>query len=132
METLLKSSEYCGQIRKKSYRYVSGISGMAYNPFINEDIRNCYFDYAQTVLLRFSLSRTSTIRSIVSQQVKLGLVLEEKVNAPSIPKSETEWSLDCDSQMGTILMIVWEFLIPQWCPSRNADSVLRATQDLQR
>ena len=32
-------SEYCGPIRKKSYSYVSGIVGMAYNPFITEDIR---------------------------------------------------------------------------------------------
>ena len=29
MGTLLKSSEYCGPIRKKSYLYVSGIIGMA-------------------------------------------------------------------------------------------------------
>ena len=46
---LPKSSEYCGPIRKKSYSYVSGIVEMAYNPFINEDIRDCFFDYEQAV-----------------------------------------------------------------------------------
>ena len=51
MGTLPKSSECCGPIRKKSYCYVSGIIVMAYNPFINEDIRNCFFDYVQAVLL---------------------------------------------------------------------------------
>ena len=35
---LPKSKEYRGPIRKKSYNYVSGIVGMAYNPFINKDI----------------------------------------------------------------------------------------------
>ena len=60
MGTLLKSSEYCGPIRKKSYHYVSGFVGMAYNPFINEDIRDCHFDYEQAVLLRFWSSRIST------------------------------------------------------------------------
>ena len=50
---LPKSSEYCGPIRKKSYSYVSGIIGMAYNPVINENIRDCFFDYEQAVLLRF-------------------------------------------------------------------------------
>ena len=40
-----KSSEYCGPIRKKSYSNISGIIGMAYNPFLNEDIRDCFFDY---------------------------------------------------------------------------------------
>ena len=66
MGTLLKFSEYCGPNRKKSY-----------NPFMNEDIRDCYFDYKQAVLLRLWSSRISTIRSIAIQQVKLGLVMEQ-------------------------------------------------------
>ena len=53
MGALPMSSEHCGPIRKKSYSYVSGIVGMAYNPFIDEDIRDCFFDYEQAVLLRF-------------------------------------------------------------------------------
>ena len=85
MGTLLKSSEYCGAIRKKSYHYMSGIVGMACSPFINVDIRDFYFDYEQADLLRVCLSTISTMRCIVSSQVKFGLVLEEKVTAPSIP-----------------------------------------------
>ena len=42
---LPKSSEYCEPTRKKPYSYVSGISGMAYNLFINEEIRDCFFNY---------------------------------------------------------------------------------------
>ena len=53
MGALPKSGEYCGPIRNKSYSYVSGIVGMAYNLFKNEDIRDCFFDYEQAVLLRF-------------------------------------------------------------------------------
>ena len=53
MVSLSKSSEYCGPISKKSYSYVTGFVGMAYNPFINEPIRDCFFDYEQSVLLRF-------------------------------------------------------------------------------
>ena len=49
MGALPKSSEYCGPFRKKLYSYVSGIIGIAYNPFINEDIRDCFFDYEQVV-----------------------------------------------------------------------------------
>ena len=58
-----KSSEYCGPIRKKSYSYVSGIIGIEYNPFLNEDILDFFFDYEQAVLLRFWTSRIATIRS---------------------------------------------------------------------
>ena len=75
MSTLLKSSEYCGPIKKKSYHFLSGIVGMANNPFINEDISDCYFDYEKAVLLRFwSSSRLSTKRSIAKQHDKLGFV----------------------------------------------------------
>ena len=61
---------------------------MAYNPFINEDIRDCFFDYEQAVLLRFWTSRIATIRSAANQQTKLGLVLEEKATAHSVPNSD--------------------------------------------
>ena len=29
-------------------------------------------------------------------------------------------------------MVVWELMKPSWCPSLNADLILRATQDVQR
>ena len=88
MGALPKSSEYCGPIKKKSYSYVSGIIGIAYNPFLSEDIRDCFFDYEQAVLLRFWTSRIVTIKSATNPQLKLGLVLEEEVTAPSVPKSD--------------------------------------------
>ena len=47
MGALPKSSEYCGPVNKKSYCYVSGIIGIAYNPFLSEDIRDCFFDYGR-------------------------------------------------------------------------------------
>ena len=135
MGALPKSSEYCGPIKKKSYSYVSGIIGIAYNPFLSEDIRDCFFDYEQVVLLRFWTSRIVTIKSVNNSQAKLGLVLEEEVTAPSVPKSDkrVEFGLGfSDELLRTSLMAVWELMRPSWCPSPNADSILRATQDIQR
>ena len=135
MGALPKSSEYCGPIRKKSYSYVSGVIGIAYNTFLSEDIRDCFFDYEQAVLLRFWTSRIATIKSAAIPQTKLGLVLEEKVAATSVPKSDkrVEFGLGfSDELLRTGLMVVWELMKPSWCPSPNADSILRATQDLQR
>ena len=68
MGALPKSSEYCGPIKKKPYSCVSGILGMADNAFMNEDIRDCFFDYEQAVLLRFWMSRIATIRSAANHQ----------------------------------------------------------------
>ena len=82
---------------------------MAYNPFINEDIRDCFFDYEQAVLLRFWTSKIETIRSAANKQTKLGLLLEEKVTAPSVPKSDNrvEFGLGfSDELLRTSLMVV--------------------------
>ena len=135
MGALPKSSEYCGPIRKKSYSHVSGVMGIAYNPFLSEDIRDCFFDYEQAVLLRFWASKIATIKSATKSQTKLGLILKEKVTAPSVPKSDkrVEFGLGfSDELLRTSLMVVWELMRPSWCPSSNADSILRAKQDVQR
>ena len=135
MGALTKSSEYCGPIRKKSYIYVSAVIGIAYNPFLSEDILDCFFDYEQAVLLRFWTSRIATIKSATFPQTKLGLVLEEKVTAPSVPKTDkrVEFGLGFSNELlRTSLMVVWDLMRPSWCPSPNADSILRATQDVQR
>ena len=115
MGALPKSSEYCGPIKKKSYSYVSGIIGIAYNPFLSEDIRDCFFDYEQAVLLRFWTSRIVTIKNVNNPQAKLGLVLEEEVTAPSVPKSDkrVEFGLGfSDELLRTSLMAVWELMRP--------------------
>ena len=135
MGVLPRSSEYCGPFRKKSYSYVFGIIWMAYNPFLNEDIRDCFFDYEQAVLLRFWTSRIATIRSAAIQQNKLGLVLEEKVTALSVPKSDNRVEFELgfsDELLRTSWMVVWERLKPSWCPSPKGDLVLPAIQDVQR
>ena len=87
------------------------------------------------MLLRFWTSRIITIKNATNPQTKLGLVLEEEVTAPSVPKSDkrVEFGLGfTDELLRTSLMAVWELMRPSWCPSPNADSILRATQDVQR
>ena len=118
MGALPKSTEYCGPIRKKSYSYVSGVIGIAYNPFLSEDIRDSFFDYEQAVLLRFWTLRIVTIKSATYPQTKWKRV---------------DFGLRfSDELLRTSLMVVWELVRPSWCPSPNADSILRATQDVQR
>ena len=113
MGAMPKSSEDCGPI--KSYSYVSGIIGIAYNPFLSGDILDCFFDYEQAALLRFWTSRIVTIKSTNNPQTKLGLVLEEEVTAPSVPKSDkrVEFGLGfSDELLRTSLMAVWELMRP--------------------
>ena len=37
-----------------------------------------------------------------------------------------------DEFLRTSLMVVWELMRPSWCPRSNADSILQATQYVQR
>ena len=55
--------------------------------------------------------------------------------ALSVPESDkrVEFGLRfSDEILKASLMVVWELMRPSWCPSPNADSILRATQDVQR
>ena len=91
---------------------------MAYNPFINEDIRDCFFDYEQAVLLRFWTTRIVTIKSAVNQQAKLGLVMGETMTSPSVPKSDNrvEFGLGFSDELLSIcLMMAWELMKSSWC-----------------
>ena len=98
MGALPKFKEYCGPIRTKSYSYVSGTIGIRYNPFINEDIRDCFFDYEQAVLLRFWTSRFATIRSATNQekQHKQLMILFENIVMKA--KTETELTAGCHGE----------------------------------
>ena len=60
---------------------------------------------------------------------------EEKETAPSVEKSDNrvEFGLGFpDELLRKSLMVVWELLKSSYCPSPNADSILRATKDVQR
>ena len=56
------------------------------------------------------------------------------MTALSLPKSDNR--VECglgfsDELLRTSLIVVWELMRPSWSPSPNADSILRATQDVQ-
>ena len=62
------------------------------------------------MLLKVWLSRIATIRSSANQQDKLGLVLEEKVTAPSVPKNDNQEEVVLgftEELLRTSLMVVW-------------------------
>ena len=57
------------------------------------------------------------------------------MTAPSVPKSDSrvEFGLGLsDELLRTSVRVAWEQIEPSGCPSPNADSILRATQDMQR
>ena len=112
---------------------MSGIPGMAYNPFVNEEDREAYFDYEQVVVLGFWVERVKEIGMLMMEQPKLGIVLEERVVEPSVPELKGQVSFDCgswDSPLKTSLVTMWELMKPSWCPHPNAGLIWDMTADI--
>ena len=99
----------------KSFQYVSGIPGMANNPFVNEEAREAYFDYEQVIVLNFWVEQVKETGILMVEQAKLGIVLEERVVEPSVPELKGQVSFDCSSWDGplkTNLVTMWELMKP--------------------
>ena len=117
----------------KSFQYVSGIPGMAYNPFVNEEASEAYFDYEQVIVLNFWVERIKETAMLMVEQPKLGIILEERVVEPSVPELKGQVSFDCgswDGPLKTSLVTMWELMKPSWCPHPNAGLIWDMTADI--
>ena len=117
----------------KSFHYVSGIPGMAYNPSVNEEAREAYLDYEQVIVLNFWIERIKETGMLMVEQPKLGIILEERVVEPSVPELKGQVSFDCgswDGPLKTSLVTMWELMEPSWCPHPNAGLIWDMTADI--
>ena len=75
---------------------------MDYNPFVNEEAREKYFDYEQVEVLDFWVERVKEVGMLMMEQPRLGIVLEEQVVEPSVPELKGQVSYDCGSWDGPL------------------------------
>ena len=133
IEAVKGQKEFATLGKLKSFQYVSGIPGMAYNPFVNEEAREAYFDYEQVIVLNFWVERIKETGMLMVEQPKLGIILEERVVEPSVPELKGQVSFDCGSWDGpfkTSLVTMWELMKPSWCPHPNAGLIWDMTADI--
>ena len=126
IEAVRGQKDYATLGKLKSFQYVSRIPCMAYNPFVNEEAREAYFDYEQIIVLDFWLERVKETGMLMVEQPKLGFVLEERVVELSVPELKGQVSFDCgswDGPLKTSLVTMWELMKPSWCPHPNAGSI---------
>ena len=71
---VMGQKDYATLGKLMSFQYVSGIPGLAYNPFVNEEARKAYFDYDQVVVLDFWVQRVKEIGMLMMEQRRLGIV----------------------------------------------------------
>ena len=105
---------------------------MAYNPFVNEEASETYFDFEQVIVLDFWVERVKKTGMLMVEQPKLGIVLYERVVEPSVPELKGQASFDFGSWHGplkTSLVTMWELMKSSWCPHPNADLIWDMTAD---
>ena len=133
IEAVRGQRDYATLGKLKSFQYVSGIPGMAYNPFVKEEAREGFFDYEQVIVLDFWVERFKETGLLMVEQPKLGIVLEERVVEPSVPELKGQVSFDCgscDGPLKTSLITMWELMKPSWCPHPNAGLIWDMTADI--
>ena len=79
-----EQKDYATLGKLKSLQYVSGIPGMAYSPYVDEEARIARFDYEQVMILDFWVERVKETGMLMLEQPKLGIILEERVVKPLV------------------------------------------------
>ena len=133
IEAVRGQKDYATLGKLKLFQYVSSIPGMAYNPFVNEEAREAYFDYEQVIVLDFWVERVKESCMLMVEQPKLVIVLEERVVEPSVPELKGRVSFDGGSWDGpwqTSFVTMWELMKPSWCSHPNAGLIWDMTADI--
>ena len=101
--------------------------------FVDEEVREAYFDYEQVIILDFWVERIKETDILAVEQSKLGIILEERVVEPSVPELKGQVSFECGSRDGalkTSLVTMWQLMKPSWCSHPNAGLVWDTTADV--
>ena len=100
IEAVRQQRDYATLGKLKSFQYVSGIPGMAYNPFLDEEAREADFDYEQVMVVDFWVERVRETGMLMVEQPKLGIILGERVVEPPVLELRGQVSFECGSWDG--------------------------------
>ena len=125
------SGEYLKPNKKGEYQYVSGVMGMAYNPFLDLEAGGAHRNYEVAELLKFWTEKIIEIDTVERERPSLGLILEKTPEVISVPRSSKRVELKMGNGNGmltTNLGVVWKLLRPSWCPHPHASLIEEVTE----
>ena len=128
---LASSGEYWKPNKKGEYQYVSGVMGMAYNPFLDLEAGGAHRNYEVAELLKFWTEKIMEIDPVERGRPSLGLILERTPEVISVPRSSKRVELKMGNGNGmltTNLGVVWKLLRPSWCPHPHASLIEEVTE----
>ena len=128
---LASSEEYSRPNEKGEYQYVSGVMGIAYNPFLDSEAGGAHRNHKVAELLKFWTEKIVEIDAVERERPSLGLLLEKTPEVVSIPRSSKRVELKMGNGNGlliTNLGVVWKLLRPSWCPHPHASLIEKTTE----
>ena len=128
---LAPPGEYSKHNKKGEYQYVSGVMGMAYNPFLDLEAGGAHRNYEVAELLKFWIERIMEIDPVERERPSLGLILERTPEVISVPRSSKRVELRMGNGNGTLttnLGVVWKLLRRSWCPHPHASLIEEVTE----
>ena len=123
--------EYLKPNKKGEYQYVSGVMGMAYNPFLDLEAGGAHRNYEVAELLKFWTEKIMEIDTVERERPSLGLILEKIPEVISVPRLSKRVELKMGNGNGmltTSLGVVWKLLRPSWCPHPHASLIEEVTE----
>ena len=84
---LALAEDYWRPNKKGEYQYVSGVMGIAHNPFLNSEAGSAHRNHEVTELLKFWTEEIVVIDSMEREKPSLGLLLEATPKVISVPRS---------------------------------------------
>ena len=84
--SLAPAEDYSKPSKRGEYQYVSGMIGIAYNPFLDSKAGNAYLTFEVAELLKFWTEEVFEIETVERERTSLGLTLEVP-EVISVPRS---------------------------------------------
>ena len=128
---LASSGDYSRPNKKGEYLYVSGVMGIAYNPFLESEARSAHRNHEVTELLKFWTEKIIEIETVERERPSLGLILEKTPEVISVPRSSKRVELKMGNGNGMLvrnLGVDWKLLRPSRCPHPHASLIEEVTE----
>ena len=120
--------------KRGEYQYVSGVMGIAYNPFLDSEAGNAHKNFEVTDLLKFWTEKIIEIDPAERERPSLGMILEKMPEVISVPLSNKRVELKMGNGNGmliTNLGTVWKFVRSSWCPHPHASLIEEVTEQVR-
>ena len=128
---LARGEDYSKPTKRVEYQYVSGVMGIAYDPFLDSEAGTAYMKFEVAELLKFWTEKIIQIDPTEKERPNLGLLLEKMPEVISVPRSNKRVELKMgngNDMLITNLETVWKLLRPSWCQHPHARLIEEVTE----